>query len=184
MDQHAFLLWWRSKRNRLRVWICSNKKLAATPTAMPAKIPIKLKIGKYNITVQDCAIQLATTSCPTLCKIPPAALMPIIDTRFSPSCLINNMPNHDNTAPAPEYKNVDSVPPSKVVNTNRNNINKKLSEVDIVNSEIMVIKLARPSLAPGAKAKGKGIMRSSKPMITPCAQSNAMKMTWRVRSGR
>jgi hypothetical protein len=48
------------------------------------------------------------------------------------------------------------VPPSKVVNTNRNTINKKLSEVDMVNSEMMVMRLAKPSLAPGAKAKGEG----------------------------
>ncbi|GMG67920.1 hypothetical protein TEHMS4_08550 [Tetragenococcus halophilus] len=52
------------------------------------------------------------------------------------------------------YKKVERVPPKRVVKIKRKQTSKKLSFLDIVNKAIIVIRFAKPNLAPGAKANG------------------------------
>ncbi len=65
------------------------------------------------------------------------------------------------------YKKVEIVPPKRVVKIRRIQIKRKLSLLGIVKIATIVIKLASPSFAPGAKAKGDGNIFSIKPKITP-----------------
>lgn len=119
------------------------------------------------MTVHVWAIRLATNSWPTLCITPPVAEIPMILTRFGPSNLTRSIENRLRNAPPKLYRNVDIVPPSNAVRISRNQVSVITSRKDNVKMATIVIKLANPNLAPGAKANGKGIIRSKIPMITP-----------------
>lgn len=139
-------------------------KFPAIPTTIPAIIPAKDKIGKYNITVKERAIKLATASCPTLNRIPPVVLIPIKLTRLGPKSRINDIPKKLRREPAKLYMNVESVPPNKVVNNNLIPTTLKLSLKDSENIATKVTIFAKPIFAPGAKARTLGINPSNKEM--------------------
>src|SRR5690606_20221550 len=101
-------------------------------------------------------------------------LTPIKLTRLGPSFFTIHIPRKLNSAPAALYIKVESVPPSNVASTSRKITTLEASFVDSVYSAMHVIILANPNLAPGAKAKGKGIDLSKRLMTTAWADNKAI----------
>lgn len=126
------------------------------------------------MTLIDCAIRLATNNCPTLNNIPPVALIPIKLTLLGPSFRTANMLKKLKYDPAKLYKNVESVPPSKVDNNNLIVTTLKLSFEDSVKIATNVIIFDNPNLAPGANAKRFGMSRSNMAITVACAANNAI----------
>ena len=101
-----------------------------------------------------------TSSWPTLCIIPPRVEMPMTLTRFGPNVFKANITRKLNSVPEKPYKKVEKVPLRKVESNSFKKITLALSIGFKVNMASIVIRLAIPSLAPGAKAKGVGMKRS------------------------
>jgi hypothetical protein len=77
-------------------------------------------------------------------------------------------------APLALYKKVDKVPLKKVERVRRTMIMVTTSLKGKVKRAIQVIIFASPSLAPGAKRKGEGILRSRTLIITAWAANKAI----------
>ncbi|BCP59133.1 hypothetical protein SUT503_04550 [Streptococcus parasuis] len=70
---------------------------------------------------------------------------------------------------------MEKVPPRKVEISKRNETTFTLSFAGSVNIAIKLMRLPRPSLAPGAKEKGVGINRSTTEITTACAANIVIK---------
>ena len=106
--------------------------------------------------------------------MPPITEIPTIETKRGPKFWISNIIRKLRNPPAAEYKKVDKFPPSKAVRIKRMETTWKLYLIGNVKMAIIVIRLAIPSFAPGAKTKGEGMKFSMTLIMTACAASMAI----------
>src|SRR5699024_8955281 len=131
-------------------------KFPTIQTTIPAIIPAKDKMRRYNMTEKDYAIKLDTTNRPTIKKIRTIVLIRIKHTLSGPSVSTSSIPKKLKHDPAKLYINVDKVPPNKEVSSKRMVTTLKLSLKDKEKIATKVTIFANPIFAPGANAKRLG----------------------------
>ena len=149
MEDYYVKFFYSSKLNeRIKeFYIFLRISVAAMPMAIPDMMPLNNRTGKYKNILKSSIRAAATSSCPKLCKTPPAMLTPTM--LKSLLLLRKSMQAKLTNAPASEY----SMPNKPLNNRPASTILRMLTQAasfqpNLYNA-IMVTIFAIPSFMPG-----------------------------------